>query len=148
MLIRPLAEYYGFKMESRSISERKDVDECFCCHGDRSEGSKFAVVIRVLVPLCAVLMCLDLFMGYVMNQDICYTLPLISNAHFEEFEVYCDNLSLSPDEDFETFDSGSKNRLSVSVNTEGKYVCKSKNFGDLTKKLCNLNGLHLIINFF
>ncbi|XP_045161591.2 uncharacterized protein LOC123526486 isoform X1 [Mercenaria mercenaria] len=88
----------------------------------------------ISITLTVLLVFLVSFVGFCFHKDVRYNLPLLSQKRLKEFSVLCEELSLSPDDDLLIF-GASNDRLSVSLNGDGKYVCESKNLTGLVNKV-------------
>lgn len=97
------------------------------------------LLISVLLILTLLLLCLGLLVGYIVYQEVCYTLPLFSLEMVRTLPVFCNDLSLSPDDDFETFDIN-KDNLRTYLDDHGRYVCEGKNITDVISKVSNFKN--------
>lgn len=69
------------------------------------------------------------FVVYFISRESNHTIYTLRS-----FSVYCNNLSLSPDEDGEIFDLN-RNRLKISLSLEGKYICEDSNISNIVNKM-------------
>lgn len=92
------------------------------------------IVIGILVFLVLLLGALVSIIGYILMQESNNTLPLLSDMSMNTVSVYCDDLSLSPDEDFDTFEA-KKGGMKVSLDKRQNYVCSERNLTFFVQKI-------------
>ena len=93
------------------------------------------VVIGTLLFVVVLLGALVGVIAYVFVHEVNYTIPLLmEDVKLQTLSVYCEDLALSPDEDFETFVT-KKNRLNVSVNKDDKYICTGNNLTSILQQV-------------
>lgn len=101
---------------------------------DTNYFKELRVLVMVLLILALLLSSLVILVGYFLYQEGTYILPLFSMNTVSTLPVLCEDLSLSPDEDFDTFDV-TKENLRVYLNAQDKYICDGKNFTGIVNKI-------------
>jgi F0F1-type ATP synthase membrane subunit a len=92
----------------------------------KNEFNEDHVVVAVLLILFIVIINVVSILGYIVYQEwIFFETKLI-----EDFSVPCSSLSLSPDEDYVTFDLN-KSGLKTYIDDKGNYICSKKNFTEI-----------------
>ncbi|XP_045200769.2 uncharacterized protein LOC123554584 isoform X2 [Mercenaria mercenaria] len=95
--------------------------------------------VFVLIPfiLLVITASLALFVTHVLNQEQ----ESFFRKQITEFSVPCEDLSLSADEDFFTFDVRNGD-LRTYVDDEGKYICSKRNIPETIKKVVERKARH------
>lgn len=101
---------------------------------DTNYFKELRVLVMVLLILALLLSSLVILVGYFLYQEGTYILPLFSMKTVSTLPVLCEDLSLSPNEDFDTFDV-TKENLRVYRNAQDKYICDGKNFTGVVNKI-------------
>ncbi|XP_053403956.1 uncharacterized protein LOC128558494 [Mercenaria mercenaria] len=115
------------KFNKEHKSDKHTTGSCTFNVNVRKQSKCSGGVIFVCIPLQAMLIALVAFVGYFSYQDAYHNIPLLAQEYITELSVYCDDISLSPDDNIETFNT-KKNNLILSVNSDdGRYICTYKN---------------------
>ncbi|XP_053404977.1 uncharacterized protein LOC128558787 [Mercenaria mercenaria] len=85
------------------------------------------IFVSILVLSALLIGSLVFLVGYFRLQEVHHILPLLSKGNVQTLSVFCEDLSLSSDEDFDTFEA-KMSRPAVYVNSDGKYICENRNF--------------------
>ncbi|XP_060572258.1 uncharacterized protein LOC132730368, partial [Ruditapes philippinarum] len=92
------------------------------------------IVIGILLFLVLILGVLVSIIGYILMQENNNTLPLLSDMTMNTLSVYCEDLSLSPDDDFDTFEA-KKGGMKVSLDNRQNYICSERNLTFFVQKI-------------
>ncbi|XP_053403961.1 uncharacterized protein LOC128558499 [Mercenaria mercenaria] len=84
----------------------------------------FLIVLLLTVTAC--LIGLESLLGYILDQEESVVYP----GTLSEFSVSCNDLSLSSDEDFNSFNV-KKSGLNISISGDGQYICSGTNLTNL-----------------
>lgn len=95
---------------------------CFPSKERSQRHQHFLTLVWLLFILDLVLAGVVPLVGYYFYHDTYNILPALEKEKLENISVYCENLSLSPDDDEETF-VRRKNDFEVSIAEDGKYIC-------------------------
>ncbi|XP_045200713.2 uncharacterized protein LOC123554549 [Mercenaria mercenaria] len=111
----------------RSKVVEKNVSKC----RNSKKRRKFQIengVILLLLIFIGKTVCLVSFVGYALKHEP----DSVFWERIKEFPVPCDDLSLSADEDFLTFDARNGD-LRTFIDEEGKYICNKRNISETIK---------------
>ncbi|XP_045200967.2 uncharacterized protein LOC123554726 isoform X2 [Mercenaria mercenaria] len=106
------------------------------CSKERNSSEN--IIRSILGGVAVLLLALTLLVGSFISFESEYSNTGYRNKYIQEFSFLCDDLSLSPDEDFETFNIN-KNKLKYFVQGD-KYICRFHNLTEVLYKVVQRVG--------
>ncbi|XP_053403952.1 uncharacterized protein LOC128558490 [Mercenaria mercenaria] len=105
---------------------------------DNHQEVHYKVIVTVLGGVAVLLLSLILLVGGFISLETGYSTTGYYNNFVQQFSVPCDDLSLSPDEDFDLFNIN-RHKFRYSVNNDG-YICTFRNVTEVILKFVQRIG--------
>jgi hypothetical protein len=118
-------------MYQKRIIENKRSD----CTAIKETFQAHYLVLTIHSTLFVIIISLISLLGYIIHQE--WTLLQSNLDMIKDFPVPCSLLSLSPDEDYITFDLN-KSGLKTFIDDKGNYICSKRNLTEIVQTVIGI----------
>ncbi|XP_060608105.1 uncharacterized protein LOC132760206 isoform X2 [Ruditapes philippinarum] len=128
---------FKIKLHVKRIIENKRSN----CTAIKEVFQAYYLVLTIHSTLLVIIISLISLLGYIIHQE--WTLLQSNLDMIKDFPVPCSLLSLSPDEDYITFDLN-KSGLKTFIDDKGNYICSKRNLTEIVQTVVEKEGrIHL-----